>query len=74
MIKLKDKYVLKSMNMNEHGGLRMVGINSYITGLKSTWIRRLIRDNNLKIENIVGEYYQHRKAISWIILLTKKSD
>lgn len=54
MIKLKDKYVLKSMNMNEHGGLRMVGINSYITGLKSTWIRRLIRDNNLKIENIVG--------------------
>lgn len=30
----------------EHGGLRMVDIKSYIKGLKSTWMRRLIRDNS----------------------------
>lgn len=56
MIKLKDKY--------EHGGLRMVDINSYIKGLKSTWIRRLIKNNNSKWKTLLENSINLEKLLN----------
>lgn len=48
----------------EHGGLRMVDINSYIKGLKSTWIRRLIKDNNSKWKTLLENTINIEKLLN----------
>ena len=42
---------------NSQGGIKMLDLENYIKGLKSTWIRRILFNNNSKwktlLQNIV---------------------
>lgn len=42
----------------------MVDINSYIKGLKSTWIRRLIKDNNSKWKTLLENSINLEKLLN----------
>jgi hypothetical protein len=35
------------------GGLNMIGINNYIQGLKSSWIKKLLNDQKCKMDTII---------------------
>jgi hypothetical protein len=46
-LKIKRKVVTQKY-MYAYGGLKMVNLDSYIKGLKSTWVRRLVTEGNSK--------------------------
>ena len=58
--KVKRKIVTQEY---QNGGLKMINLDNYIKGLKSTWIRRLLTDNNAAWKKLVSNLFNSEKLI-----------
>ena len=47
----------------QNGGLKMINLDNYIKGLKSTWIKRLLTDNNAAWKKLVSNLFNSEKLI-----------
>ena len=60
-IELREIYFARNSNID--GGLKIINIGAFMTALKTTWIRRLITDNNKWIK-IISLYIDSEKLYS----------
>ena len=59
-----DKVKRKTVTQEyQNGGLKMINLDNYIKGLKSTWIRRLLIDNNAEWQKLVSYLFNSEKLI-----------